>query len=863
MDADQVLRSAGRRSPGLVRLALLLCPAVQIEPELMRTVRLELVPKLPAGAEGELWFSPLVSARGLDGVVLDADVANLLRSRARAILLLTAGTSAADDMPARDDMPAQDDMPARDDIGSAWRLIEQMHAASPPVLRLEERVNWLAISEANPQARIEAELQLAVEALRRGRTGVARWAARALPRMPDAARSTTAAWLLAQSAGRRLASREWGTRAPDIASIDDLAELLPPRYDVPLGVRRFGDRLDIGDVGREGVSVRVLDTDPRVIAVSDTDRVDEQIIQVSNGARVSVDVGPGPVLLRTPRGELYRVEADDVVAELRRSCVSVQSEGPRGQALTMGIAVAPDRVLTLLSTEEISGPITITGSSGDLVTAEMLATEGMLALLQVTQLPAGVQPTTLPSARPSPSLIGARWYGLTFDSTGSWLAVTGEITGLSLGAAGIEEGPLTVTLDTPGVFLMAGSPVLADGALCGVITSRSNLGLTSSEASPSSQSEASPSSQDVYTVETAAVAHLRDLGQEPDRLSRLTSAAEAIALEFHLRFEGFRRGSRTGESLTERDTDALMSAAGLAPDQLQYVRGAAEYVIKAGVEARTQPRWLLPSGSSRFSAAVTAALDEASEALDSLARRQRSISLGSTRFSLTAAAQEGLAEAGITFVPSASGGVYANLDADRFTAGGLRRLRAVLADELPRFDEWDPWSAAPAAGAERPQVLLEVIGGLCRSVSDVPEPARTALAGAGDHLYPQWWQVRDGLVQVGVPDLDTGQNFPDFLEAYLGWCLTVLHQVGISLGDLRYEMGFRIPLRGSEALPTARFGLEKLPAPNDDEVFLAGRFSALVGFSAWVFLELADQVRLAAAQPPLYPVLVPSPQTPA
>ena len=202
-----------------------------------------------------------------------------------------------------------DDGPAPGDIRRAWRLIEQAHVTSPPVLRLEETVNWLAVSEAEPAAVIEAELRRAVEALRRGRTGIARWAARALPRMPAAARSTTAAWLLAQGAGRRLASYEGGTSTPDIGRIDDLAALLPPRYDVPLGVSRVGDRLDLGDVGRQGASIRVLDTDPRVLTLSTAaaEQWSSQILQVPRDGPVSFGVGQGAVLLRTPRGEIYRV----------------------------------------------------------------------------------------------------------------------------------------------------------------------------------------------------------------------------------------------------------------------------------------------------------------------------------------------------------------------------------------------------------------------------------------------------------------------------------------------------------------------------------------------------------------------------
>ena len=88
-------------------------------------------------------------------------------------------------------------------------------------------------------------------------------------------------------------------------------------------------------------------------------------------------------------------------------------------------------------------------------------------------------------------------------------------------------------------------------------------------------------------------------------------------------------------------------------------------------------------------------------------------------------------------------------------------------------------------------------------------------------------------------------------------------------------MGFAIPRGEAADLPTGRFGLELSPVPSarrfgpetgldqpdpgqpDAGVRLAGRFSSLVSFSAWVFLELADQVRLAAAQPP--PYLIPPP----
>ena len=249
------------------------------------------------------------------------------------------------------------------------------------------------------------------------------------------------------------------------------------------------------------------------------------------------------------------------------------------------------------------------------------------------------------------------------------------------------------------------------------------------------------------------------------------------------------------------------------------------------------------------------------------------------RFSLTASDQQVLAQLGITLGSSASSGVPVALDTGLFGDSGWRRLRAVLAGELPGFDSWDPWSAAPAIGADRPQLLLGVVDGLCSREPSVPEPARTVLMAASRHLFPEWWEVRDELARRGIPDVRVDQGFPDFLEAYLGWCLTVLDQVRASAGGYRYEMGFAIPRGEAADLPTGRFGLEMSPVPParrfgpetgldqpdpgqpDAGVRLAGRFSSLVSFSAWVFLELADQVRMAATQPP--PYLIPPPQAPA
>ena len=612
-----------------------------------------------------------------------------------------------------------------------------------------------------------------------------------------------------------------------IGRIDDLAALLPARYDVPLGVSRFGDQLEIGEVGRGGVSIRVLDTDPRLLAVSAPASQDEQTLQVRRRARTSVTVGTGPVRLRTPRGEIYLVApADDAWAKLRRSCVSIQAEAfseSESVAITdvaamIGIAVAPDRVLTVLPPGVVGSSLfTITGRSDEFVLGEVSASFGSLTVLRVTRLPEGVQPMQEPSIGQFRPRFGDRWYGLIPGVGQPEQAVTGTI---ELAEARVLQAIPDVPIEGSAV----GCPVVVDGALSGLLASGDDGTL-------------------LYV--DAAVAGTLGLSVTSDRLWSLTLAAQAISLEFHLRFGGFRRGGAT-----ELDTNALMADAGLSLEQLDRVRGAAEWVIQDAIEARVRPRWLTTSGSSRFSEAVVAALDQAEEAFKSLGyRRSQSYELDAPRFSLTAAAQQGLAEIGVAVVPSSFGDVRAQLDASQFSAYGSYRLRELLAEELPALDDWDPWAAAPAAGADRPQLLLEVASGLSRRDTGMPEPARTVLAAADSHLYPRWWQTRDDLARLGVPDISADQSLPDFLEAYLGWCLTVLNHVGTAAGSYRYEMGFRIPRSDAATLPAARFGLDVLPS-SDTEVHLAGRFSSLVGFAAWVFIELANSVRLAAANPP-------------
>ena len=78
-DPRKLLETTEKRFPNAVRLARVVSLASRIEPELLRQARLQLLPSLDAGAEADLWFSPLVQSSTPLALTLRPAVADLLR----------------------------------------------------------------------------------------------------------------------------------------------------------------------------------------------------------------------------------------------------------------------------------------------------------------------------------------------------------------------------------------------------------------------------------------------------------------------------------------------------------------------------------------------------------------------------------------------------------------------------------------------------------------------------------------------------------------------------------------------------------------------------------------------------------------
>jgi kumamolisin len=277
-------------------LAVPLSIAVRIEPELIRAIRLAVLPHLDVSAESDLWFADdLVASRGPDTIVFRPEVLPWLRAE---LADRVAASGPADPVRLVGDITAR------------------VHASVSPALVLEERVTWLAVARGEDgRAAIEEELRTALLALvEGGRTGIANWLAGAWQRLPEAVRGTTTAWQLHEAAKAHVdISRLPSEVVPTGLGVADLADLAPSFHrdaDVAVPVRLADGLLELGDIGPlpGAAAIPLLDTDPRIVELVPAEDEDAgTTITVPRGGRVSVAAGPGPAWLLTPRGLVYEV----------------------------------------------------------------------------------------------------------------------------------------------------------------------------------------------------------------------------------------------------------------------------------------------------------------------------------------------------------------------------------------------------------------------------------------------------------------------------------------------------------------------------------------------------------------------------
>ncbi|WP_329260098.1 CHAT domain-containing protein [Streptomyces pseudovenezuelae] len=265
---------------GAMELATLLSVATRIEPELIRAVRLRLLPHLDVGAEADLWFCDWVGARTPEAIALLPECLPYLR----------AGLV--------------DRLEREPRLRAVKAVITEFHDGLSPALLLEEQVTWDSLTGDTEGA--AQHLNRALHALvRENRSGLAGWFAEASLRLPAEALSTATAWSLANASRPHVPSLTPGT-APEL-TLDTVSSIASAIGQARLGVLRAGSTLLLGNVrGEDAAAVAVPDTSPRVVEVAAGGTV--RTVRVDAAEVVRVEVGRGPAEVRTGAGAVYVIE---------------------------------------------------------------------------------------------------------------------------------------------------------------------------------------------------------------------------------------------------------------------------------------------------------------------------------------------------------------------------------------------------------------------------------------------------------------------------------------------------------------------------------------------------------------------------
>jgi hypothetical protein len=416
--------------------------AVLAEPGLVRSLRLDLAPELDASAEADLWWSPLVESRTTRGIVLEAAAAAEFRGELRSL------HQSGDQRP-----------------GDAWALVQAHHRGITPAVALEEEIAWLWVSQPDPGPEIEKRLRTVLAAvINEGRSSLAPWAGRAIPRLPGIAREQPSAWYLEQEALAKLPHiSAMGTRAPEQVDLAVLALMSGRMRRAVLGTLRAGDRLYLGAVGSSGTSIEVPATDPRVVEVIRAGGT-PAAVQVPVGGLERIDVGWGPISIRTRFGGVYDLPVWDGLDRdrLESSVVNV-FDGPTGPS-RLGVVVGEGLVATTTTTAD--APPQVQPLDGERrLASTVVRRQGDLSLLRVDQL--GTR-ESLPVRRlrrpPEPR---RRWYG--------WPKFAGLIHKPDFSDIGGSPIPILLQVRNPSGSLdetaVPGGPVVVDGEISGLVTS--------------------------------------------------------------------------------------------------------------------------------------------------------------------------------------------------------------------------------------------------------------------------------------------------------------------------------------------------------------------------------------------------------
>ena len=299
--AQQRLQAFEQAHPTAARLARYASLAVRLDAGLLRRLRLQLLPASQASDEADLWFSDLSESRDGEALVLHPHVAAMLR-----------------------DALAQEQLPGgRRALDIAFQLTQQAHRDWPASLQLEEELSYLALRDGdNAAPAIEHKLRPVLAALASGSARgieIARWAKRALPRLPQVVRNSDAARAIGLATIAHI-----GSEGEVLAGLTDqtlpaqLAWLLPHdavKERVTLACELGAGSLCLRAPAADDDSAMLIElpkTRPLILALQVIGGGPARLLALQVGVPVAIDSAWRQLELRCLNGETYRVERQRV-----------------------------------------------------------------------------------------------------------------------------------------------------------------------------------------------------------------------------------------------------------------------------------------------------------------------------------------------------------------------------------------------------------------------------------------------------------------------------------------------------------------------------------------------------------------------
>lgn len=377
MNPERRIELTALYNPESVELARWVCLATRIDAALIRRARLSLMRGASAAAESDLWFSPLIQTAGTRYILFYPDVASLLRCQLAE---------------------------NRRNLAFAWRLTRKTHRGLPELVRLEEKINWLALKDdARLEQKLDALLRPLIKAVLMGqREGLGRWALNVLPHMPERARESRSARLLRVVAESQLYGG-WAnllTTTGEGPTDEEAALLLHGLGRTSAGLRLVGDRLEVSEPPEEGSRlIRVPTTNPRVLELTWArgDAQEQLRLTWQTGERAHAKGVRLPVTANTLAGDSRRLIHGGEVKRDAPSLVFIGDHNRRPVGL--GFLVENNFVLTTLrSIRDVSNPDDPANESVNVLIPDLLFDDHLPA--RVSKAGAVPEGSTTSVARP-------------------------------------------------------------------------------------------------------------------------------------------------------------------------------------------------------------------------------------------------------------------------------------------------------------------------------------------------------------------------------------------------------------------------------------------------------------------------------